>query len=502
MTQNSRFVQEELLFNIIILIWFLSIQGQLEGLETLKHLTIRNMTCGWHLGPLLVLLCLLPVTEHTCPAMCLCVSDTVSCSSSGLAKVPLLLPSFPVTLDLSHNHLSWLREGSFNKLPRLENLRMAHNQISSVDHGVFHNASGLRLLDLSSNKLQVVEQHYFQGLWRLEELLLFNNRITQVEAGTLTGLSSLKKVYFSLNQITHFPFFSIQDHSHPFLTMLDLSSNHLTSLPWEDVKALPGLVQRGLYLHNNSLICDCSMYSVFWHWDLRGFDSLKDFRDEHTCTIYGDPRASIRFLRQNRFFSNCTVEKTVSQPVTVLLSNVLVSEGERVRLDCQTSLRSKALSFSWLSPSKGYITQSGINDTLISLFANGTLEIQAAKVSDTGLYVCTALDIKQALNATREVNVTVLQPAAESFSTGYTTLLGCVVTMVVILVYLYLTPCRCSCCKQTKPPVVPIVTYNPSTIASVFRPSPRDQHSVYANKHVAFMDPMTSEEATQCMPDS
>ncbi|XP_028266408.1 amphoterin-induced protein 3-like [Parambassis ranga] len=460
------------------------------------------MTCGLYPGLSLLLLCLLYSSEGTCPSMCLCVSDTVSCSSSGLTKLPMLLPTFSVTLDLSHNHLSWLYPGSFNRMARLENLRIAHNQLSTLSPGVFQNASGLRHLDLSSNKLQVVEQHYFQGLWRLEELFLFNNKIAQVEAGTLIGLSSLKKVYFSLNQITHFPFFSIHDHSHPFLTMLDLSSNRLTRLPWEDVKALPRLVQRGLYLHNNSLICDCSMYSVFWHWDLRGYDSMKNFVDAHTCTIYGDPRASIRFLRYNRFFHNCTVEKAVMQPVTVLLSNVLVSEGEGVRLDCQTSLNSSDLSFTWLSPSKGYITQASINDTLISLFSNGTLEIQATKVNDSGLYVCTAVDIKQGLNATREVNVTVLLPAVEPFNTGYTTLLGCVVTTVLILVYLYLTPCRCSWCKQPKPPVNPIATYNPSTLTSVFSPSTTDQHKTHTNRHVAFMEPMISEDGTEWTQES
>ncbi|TWW56802.1 Amphoterin-induced protein 3 AMIGO-3 [Takifugu flavidus] len=431
------------------------------------------MTRERHLSSVLALLCLLPGTELTCPSMCLCVSDAVSCSSSGLSKPPRLLPPYSVTLDLSHNQLSWLRQGSFAKLPRLENLRMAHNMLSSLEYGVFDNVSSIRILDLSSNKLQVVEQHYFQGLWRLEELILFNNKITRVEAGTLIGLSSLKKAYFSLNQLTHFPFFSIQDHSHPFLTMLDLSSNRMTRLPWEDVKALPGLVQRGLFLHNNSLICDCSMYSVFWHWDLRGYDSLKDFSDEHTCSISGEPRSSIRFLRQNRFFSNCTVEKAVSEPVTVLFSNVLVPEGETVRLDCQTSLTGKDLSFTWFSPGRGYVTQSILNDTLISLFANGTLEILAAKVNDTG-------------------------PPSH---TGYTTLLGCVVTMVVILVYLYLTPCRCSCCKQPKP-VIPIVTYDPSTLTSVFCPSPRDPHKLHVDKHVAFVDPMASEVGTQWIPES
>ncbi|XP_054464749.1 amphoterin-induced protein 3-like [Anoplopoma fimbria] len=466
------------------------------------------MTSGLRPGPLLVLLLVLPGSEEDCPSVCLCLSDTVSCSSSGLTKLPLSLPSSSVTLDLSHNHLSWLFPGSFNRMPRLENLRLAHNQFSSLGHGVFRNASGLRHLDLSSNKLQVVEQHFFQGLWRLEELLLFNNKITQVEGGTLGGLSSLKKAYFSLNQITDFPFFSIRDHSHPFLTMLDLSSNRMSRLPWEDVKALPGLVQRGLYLHNNSLICDCAMYSVFWHWDLRDFDSLREFTDEHTCSVYGNPRSSIRFLRHSGFFRNCTVEKAVSLPVTVLLSHVVVFEGEKVRLDCQTSLSSAELSFTWSSPNKGRVTQTGINDTqtgindtLTSLFPDGTLEIRETTVNDSGLYVCTAADIKQALNATREVNVTVVLPAPESFNTGYTTLIGCTVTTVSVMIYLYMTPCRCGCCKQPRPQDIPIATYDPSALTSIFSTSMRDNNKMQTNKHVAFMEPTRSEEGTEWEPE-
>ncbi|CAL9702659.1 unnamed protein product [Knipowitschia caucasica] len=436
----------------------------------------------------LLFLCLVGCCDGTCPNMCLCVSDAVICSSTGLTKLPTSLPSFSITLDLSHNYLSYLGAGSFEKMPRLENLRLADNQLVNLGDGVFQNATSLRFLDLSSNKLHVVEQHYFRGLWRLEELLLYNNRISQVEPGILHGLSSLKKLYLSLNQLTDFPFFTIQDHTHPFLTMLDLSSNRLSTLPWADIKALPSLVQRGLYLHNNTLVCNCAMYSMFWHWQLRNYETLGDFADDHRCSIHGEMRASIKFLHHTRFFHNCTVDKAVSLPITVYLSTVMVTEEDTISLDCQTSLKSAELAYTWQTP-KGYLTSGNINNSLITIFPNGTLEIQSVKVNDTGLYVCTALDAKLGVNATREVNVSVLLPPPESFNTGYTTLLGCAVTMVLILVYLYLTPCRCSCCKQPKPPSTG--AYDPSSLSSVFTSSMREGKG-YSDKHVAFLEPMMS----------
>lgn len=433
----------------------------------MKDQTSRIVTLlAPHLGLLLLLLRSLHGSEQTCPHMCLCLSDTISCSSRGLAKPPHSLPSLLISLDLNQNNLSSLGPSSFNKMPRLENLWIAHNQIRTLEHNTFHTVSGLRLLDLSSNQLCVVQQHTFQGLWQLEELRLYNNKITQVEAGALRGLSSLERVYFSLNQLTHFPFFSIQGHSHPLLAVLDLSSNRLARLQWEDVEALPpSLVQRGLFLHNNSLFCDCSMYGLFWSWNLRNYSSVQDFLDEYTCNVNGDPRVSIRFLRHNHSFLSCAVDKV--PPAMVLRFAMDVSEGDRVLLDCQTSLGGTNLSFTWLSPNKGLINQTGIKDTLISIFSNGTLEIRAAAVSDSGLYLCTAVDVGKALNATREVNVTVRSHVADPFHTGYTTLLGCVVTLLLILVYLFLTPCRfCSW---------PTAAYSRGIVSSVFLPSKRGQ---------------------------
>jgi len=426
------------------------------------------MTSGRPLRPgvglLLLLWVLLRGSEQRCPAVCMCTADTLSCASSGLSRLPRWMPASPLTVDLGYNHLTWLGPRSFSGMPRLENLRLARNRLASLGRDALLNATGLRHLDLSSNRLRTVEEYYFQGLWRLEELLLFDNRIARVDAAALVGLSSLTKAYFSLNRITDFPFFSIQENSHPFLTTLDLSSNWLSALPWDEVRALPGSVQRGLFLHNNSLLCDCPLHDVFRHWERKGFDSLKDFREEHVCTMGRDSRSTIHFLRQTRVFQNCTVSKTLSLPVTALLSNLVVLEGERLRLDCHTSLQRvshRDPSFVWLTPSQGNAspaTAAANDDTnLISVFANGTLEIVAARVNDSGLYVCVAADPEQMRNATREVNVTVAaRPPADSFNTGYTTLLGCAIATVLILMYLYLTPCECGCCKPPGTLAVPV----------------------------------------------
>ncbi|KAJ3586321.1 hypothetical protein NHX12_012721 [Muraenolepis orangiensis] len=457
---------------------------------------------------LLLLLCaVLRGSQPTCPSVCMCTADTLSCSGAGLSRLPRRMPASPLALDLSYNRLTWLGPGGFAGMRRLETLRVARNQLASLGPDAFADASALRRLDLSSNRLRVVESHCFRGLWRLEELVLFDNRIVRVEAAALQGLSGLQKASFSLNLIDDFPFSSVRESSHPFMTTLDLSSNRLEAPPWEEVAALPGWVQRGLFLHNNSLRCDCSMYALFRRWEAEGFDSLTDFREEHVCTPPGDnARSSIRFLKQRRFFQNCSFNTlslpVLSQPMRVLLSHLVILEGERARLDCRTPLGGggggEDPSFAWLTPGRGYVDRAAAsddynNDDLMSVWANGSLEIPAARLNDSGLYTCVAsADLRRAANGTREVNLTVVRaPPADSFSTGYTTLLGCTVTTVLILMYLYLTPCRWGCCKPPGAPAADL--YDPDAVYD--RNAVYDPGAAVESRHVAFLTPLMEEQS-------
>ncbi|XP_029906941.1 amphoterin-induced protein 3 isoform X2 [Myripristis murdjan] len=397
-----------------------------------------------------------PAQASVCPPGCICASDILSCTALGLQQVPREMPVSPVTLDLSHNRIVQLEEGSFGRLPRLETLRVAHNQLTGIKPGAFQNSSLLRHLDLSSNQLHVLEQHYFLELSGLEELLLFNNRIIHVESQALAALGSLRKAYLSHNRLTNFPFFSIQEHSHPYLSMLDLSSNRLPKLPLEAISNLPLAVQSGLYLHNNSLVCECSMYVLLRHWEQRGYASVKDFRQEHTCLVFGMQAGTVRFFQQGPLFENCSL--TVMTQLSLKgeqESNVLVKPGKAALLHCLTNLTGKHVKFFWVSPHQEYVVPPGNNGAL-KMYANGTLEIVAAKAEDSGIYWCMALDQQLKRNETRLVNVTVAPyhdgEHHEPFNTGFTTLLGCVVSLVLVLMYLYLTPCRCPPCRKAPSP--------------------------------------------------
>lgn len=450
----------------------------------------------WSVVLLLVSLKASPCLPQDSLPECICASDILSCTDANLTGPPSEMPVSTVTLDLSHNRLQQLEGGGFEELYRLETLRLSHNQVSAVHPGAFRNTSRLRHLDLSSNQLRALEHHFFLDVPMLEELLLFDNRIVRVESRAFAGLSGLKKVYLSHNLLTDFPFFSL--HSQPHLSTFDLSSNRLNRLPLQDITNLPMILQRNLYLHNNSLVCECAMFSLFRVWEQQGFPSMTDFRKDHVCLVFAIPRGTVRFFQHDRYFEKCDMTSIRQE------GNVSVKTGGRLLLHCVTSLARRQLTFHWVSPQQEYVVPPGNNGTM-RMFPNGSLEILKAKSNDSGIYWCLSLDSEKRRNESHEVNVTVLplqDDLSEPFNTGFTTLLGCVVSLVVVLMYLYLTPCHCPACLKTPSPVT--ATPNEALIgsaqSSILTPTPPTttegpgRKVSTNNKHVVFLEPIREQQ--------
>lgn len=404
---------------------------------------------GCHCNPpaaaLLLLLCLgFPTSVAVCPPYCLCASDIISCSGLNLSKLPSGLPSYATRLDLSHNALTALSTDWIpQQFHRLATLVLSRNSINQIEANAFNATPHLLHLDLSSNRITVLNVSLFTGLKELKELLLFDNQIVQINPGALDDLHSLQRLYLSGNKLKAFPLGLYWEPGGPRnLTFLDLSYNRLTKLP---VQSLLSLTRQGrIYLQENPLVCDCALLALLEYWLWKQYRPLVDFRGEYPCREDSGPGPT------------CNQQGVSDMP---LESQTYQEEpGKWLRVPCPGlgSSAQEDLVVFWLTPRTVVNSSTDYPSAHIIVLPNGTLEIRGALVEDSGTYGCVAARQRHYDPYTSfEVNVvvgnvstasaigSVRRSGTEHFNTAFTTLASCVVSIVLVLLYLYLTPCRC-----------------------------------------------------------
>ncbi|KAM4613772.1 amphoterin-induced protein 1-like [Polymixia lowei] len=420
-----------------------------------------------------------------CHKTCVCASNIVSCSRMNLTNVPTALPSYTGVLDLSFNFITRLRaEWTTVKLSRLHSLSLSNNGLKFLSSEAFVCVTKLRYLDLSSNRLRLLEEFIFEPLEHLEVLLLYNNDISQIDRSAFSGLVSLQKLYLSQNQISRLPMELVKDRTRlETLNLLDVSSNRIKVLPLTELQSLPAWIKNGLYFHNNPLPCSCELYNVLARWHLQQLSSTTDFREDHTCVSPGLQKEKAVILDLNRVVLNCSEVKILDEEA--FLDQFLV-------LDCDT--KQKDMLKSWALP--GNIPVSLANKSA-EMLPDGSLQIGPLKAEDSGVYTCYASS--DSLNDTLYVTVMVynytMSGGLENMKTAYTTLVGCLVSIIMVLVYLYLTPCRCSCCPgQGLTKSIPLDSLRSSTVSVSQIHEEAGQGGVeggakdFLNRHVAFLE--------------
>lgn len=438
-----------------------------------------------------------PSGPRDCPYRCVCAADLLSCAGLGLQDVPAALPAATTDLDLSHNALQRLRPGWLTPLSRLRALRLGHNELDALGRGVFTNASGLRLLDLSSNALRALGRHDLEGLGALERLLLFNNRLAHLDELAFWGLGALSRLYLGCNQLSSFSFDHLHGLGATHLRTLDLSSNRLGRIPVAALAALPAFLKNGLYLHNNPLACDCRLYHLLQRWLQRGLSAVSDFAPQYMCLAFRVPTSRVRFFEHSRVFENCSAALAggLERPEEQLH----VQMGRPLTLRCNTS--APAVRVAWVSPKQELLVAPGSRDGSIAVLADGSLAISNVQPRHEGLFVCLATGPRLHHNQTHEYNVSVHspRPEPEAFNTGFTTLLGCAVGLLLVLLYVFAPPCpgcrrcyrRACTCRRLCWPRGPGPLQEPSARPSGLGATPPDVPSRKASvhKHVVFLEP-------------
>ena len=208
-------------------------------------------------------------------------------------------------LRLDGNRLNTIHPEALSSVPALQEIHLNGNLLSSVDGGLFVNCSSLNHLDLSSNPLRSIHDAgtTFAGLTSLrrmnlsatcltelsfggdsvmpdlEELDLKANMLSNLSLSTFAGIPGLRRLHLSLNGIDDVDNATFSTLSRlelldlsgnvlesndelsaglsvlPSSTVVDLSSNWLTS-----VDGLP-LLPAGVHLYGNPLRCDCNSTS-------------------------------------------------------------------------------------------------------------------------------------------------------------------------------------------------------------------------------------------------
>lgn len=128
----------------------------------------------------------------------------VVCGGGDLPEPPEpgLLPNGTVTLLLSNNKITGLRNGSFLGLSLLEKLDLRNNVISTVQPGAFLGLGELKRLDLSNNRIGCLTSETFQGLPKLLRLNISGNIFSSLQPGVFDELPALKLVDFGTEFLT------------------------------------------------------------------------------------------------------------------------------------------------------------------------------------------------------------------------------------------------------------------------------------------------------------
>ncbi|XP_016342789.1 adhesion G protein-coupled receptor A3-like [Sinocyclocheilus anshuiensis] len=119
------------------------------------------------------------------------------CDDADLTETmqPSSIPNTTVSLILSNNKISALKNNSFLGLRSLERLDLSSNLISRIAPGAFHGLTALRRLDLSNNRIGCFSADMFLDLGCLSKLNLSGNIFSTLPEGLFTHVPSLRALH-------------------------------------------------------------------------------------------------------------------------------------------------------------------------------------------------------------------------------------------------------------------------------------------------------------------
>jgi Leucine-rich repeat (LRR) protein len=107
--------------------------------------------------------------------------------------------------DLSHNHLSFIEEAFFEKIPFLDYLDLSVNYFKSIENFYFSYLGNLDFLNISSNSILNFQENAFKNLSKVSVLDMSRNFISTFPLNLFKQMQNLQKLIIRENKISQLP---------------------------------------------------------------------------------------------------------------------------------------------------------------------------------------------------------------------------------------------------------------------------------------------------------